>query len=704
MPHCLTLLRFGVGCALVLLAIALADFSPSASAATEPAHQFQPLPRDESLQPLPAAAGELIQFSGNRSFTEDQLRAPLAEQINDIQKQGLTRPRADDTAYYLAVFYRKRGFANVDVKWDIRGTHLLLTISEGQRTYLRHVTFQGNRAVDQKTLFEYLIGGTEERLLQKPTDFPFVEGDVQSGVARIRGLYESEGHLDAKVDDATITYSRDRTRADVLVKIQEGPRYTFGQVTFAGQPIYSKEELITALGEPLTNPYTTQQVNTMQHNLQFYFKERGYYTAEVEASGDPQHFVPAPSNNRKVPVAFTIKPGAIYKFDGATVTGLTRLHPSVVTNRFKKLSGKVYSPEKLDERFRELLRTGLFSNLRVNTEPLKSSNEVQIQLTAEEAKAKEIGFSIGYSSYEGAIFGLRLGDRDIFGSGRPLTLDIDYSQRGIKADLIYTNPWFLETDVNFRARLFAHDRDEIGYSKRDEGLRIEFTGKPTKNIELGAFIETKNVEITTAAIVPEDLGPTSYQIATIGLTQSFDYRDSPVSPSKGWIATTAADFDTIGGSASFARGTIRLTEFIPIREHLLLALGARAGAIYPFTEVPIDERYFSGGGNTVRSFTERDLGPHDRHGYPIGGDIFTVFNAELDFPLRGALIGAVFADAGNVVPEFKNAGLQNMRYALGIGLRYKLPIGPIRLDVGFNPDPKQDESWGAVNFSFGFAF
>jgi outer membrane protein assembly complex protein YaeT len=379
------------------------------------------------------------------------------------------------------------------------------------------------------------------------------------------------------------------------------------------------------------------------------------------------------------------------------------VHPTVVTNRFRKLSGQVYSPEKMDERFRELLRTGLFTNLRINTEALPS-NVVHISLTAEEARHKELGFSIGYSTYEGAIFGFRIGDRNLFGSGRPLTLDVDYSQRGLKADVLYVNPWLFETDISFRARLFVLNRDEIGYSKRDEGLRLEFTGKPAKHFEVTGFLETKNVEITSAAIVSSFLGPTSYQIATLGLTQSLDYRDSPVNPSKGWIITAAADFDTIGGSAGFGRATARITDYIPIYKKLLLALGARGGLIYPLSTVPIDERYFNGGATTVRSFTERELGPQDPHNYPIGGEEFSVFNAELQFPLHDDLVGAVFADAGNVVSDFENAGLQNMRYALGVGLRYKLPIGPIRLDVGFNPDPKQNESWGAVNFSFGFAF
>ena len=111
----------------------------------------------------------------------------------------------------------------------------------------------------------------------------------------------------------------------------------------------------------------------------------------------------------------------------------------------------------------------------------------------------------------------------------------------------------------------------------------------------------------------------------------------------------------------------------------------------------------------MRSFAERDLGPHD-HGDPIGGEFFSVFNVEYTFPVYGELLGAVFVDAGNLLPnstdpfERVSAGLDDMRYAVGLGLRYKLPIGPIRLDYGYNPDRHAGEDVGAFHFSFGFAF
>jgi outer membrane protein assembly complex protein YaeT len=673
-----------------------------APAQAEEPNKFQPQPKDPTMQPIPPKPTGRIQIKGNQSFKEEQLRVPLADQIREINEKGLTRARGDDAAYYLAAFYRKQGYSQAEVEFAIDGSVLILTIKEGVRTYLRRVAFAGNHADDAKTLYQYMIGATEEQVLKEPTRFPFVETDIQTGVARIRGLYESEGRLDATVKDAVITYSTDHTRADVAVEINEGARYTVGNITFGGPAVYDRATLLKALGEPLDSAYTTQRVNAMQHNLEYYYKLHGYYAAQVSASGNPKAAAPA-RDHRLVPVSFTLAPGPLYRFDSATVTGLKRLHPSVVKNRFRKLKGQVYSPTAMDESFRELLRTGLFRNLTINTVPLPS-DEVQINLSAEEAKPKELGLSVGYSTYEGIILGIRLGDRDLFGSGRPLTLDLEHSQRTERADLTYTNPWLFESDYKFTSRAFVQQRDEEGYSKQDTGLRLEITRKLNPHVEFSVFAQGKDVNITQYSIVEQYIGPTAYQIATVGITQSLDYRDSPVSPSKGWILGSGADFDTIGGQAAFARGTLRFSYYIPIHQNFLLALGARGGLIVPFTEVPIDERYFNGGATTVRSFLERYLGPLDPHHYPIGGEAFTVFNAELQFPLHDALHGAIFFDAGNVIADYKQASLNDMRYGIGAGLRYNLPIGPIRLDVGVNPDPQKYEKWGAVQFSFGFAF
>ena len=124
--------------------------------------------------------------------------------------------------------------------------------------------------------------------------------------------------------------------------------------------------------------------------------------------------------------------------------------------------------------------------------------------------------------------------------------------------------------------------------------------------------------------------------------------------------------------------------------------------------LPIDERFFLGGSTTVRSYAERQLGPYDHNtsGEPIGGEAYTLANLEFQFPVKLAtdLKGAVFVDAGNLRPRAEQFGFGAEHYAVGAGIRYNLPIGPLRADYGVNPNPGRNEAFGAFQFSFGLAF
>lgn len=667
-----------------------------------------PPPVMEIPKPAVIQGDGKIRFTGNKAFTEDQLEPSVDEISKDIRAKGLSLSRADDAAFYVALFYRKAGYSRAEVRPEITGGSLLLHIQEGPLTYLGQVDFRGNTVNNDNTLFQYLTGVAEESTGKDEAKIPFVEAEIQSGVDRIRGLYESQGRLDAIVEEAQITYSRDGSSAAVTVAIQEGPQYLAAPIIVTGRPEdVTQQALDAVLGMPTGTAFTLEKVAEGKRNLDSELKQHGYYDATVTASGDPLTFRTDAKGNRLVAVSYTLVPGAVYRFDGVrTAKPLPRLNPSFLATRFRSLSGEVYDPQKLDEKFQELLRTGLFSTFHVGVEKVKGDpDHVRIVVDAEEAKAKEVGFSLGFSSYEGVLIGLRLADRNIMGRGRPLSLNIDYSERTMKAELLYVDPWFLDSAFSFRARAFAESWNQEGYVSMQTGVRAELIRKINKNVEFGFFVQAKDVQITESAIVTSYLGPENYQIATIGLTQSFDYREeSAVNPTKGWIITTGIDGDVVAGEISFGRVTARATKYFPIMRTMLLAIGARAGIITPLGEVPIDERYFLGGATTVRSFKERELGPRDPHDYPVGGEAFTNFNIELDFPIRGALHGAVFVDAGNVVSSYQNAGFEGMRYGVGTGLRYATPIGPVRLDVGLNPDPQGSETWGAVHFSFGFAF
>src|SRR5438105_4137316 len=536
-----------------------------------------------------------LEIRGATAFKEEELRSVLKEQIATIHDFGLTAARADDAAFFLELFYRKHGYAKVDVRYSIEsGSRLVLDVTEGPEAILGTINFVGNNHVPAEKLFEYAVGPTRERYSRLQKELPFVASDTEEGADLVHRYYVGEGYLDSTVDPPQYHFSADGTRVDVAIPVHEGRQYFFGNLIFRGNPVYDAATLRGQMVDLLSQPYTDRRVDDISRRLQAYYKARGYYAVKVEATGELEASVAG-----HVPVVVVISPGPVYKFDDVNVTGLRRLRLSYVRNRFASLRGKTYSPDVLDEKFRELMRTGLFNVLQINPQP-EGGNYLRLDIAAEEAKAKEFGVSVGYGSYTGGIFGVQWADRNLFGYGRPLITSIEVSQRGYKGEILWDDPHFLESDIELKIRLSALTFDYDGYSKFEIGERTEFS--------------------------------------------------------------------------------------------------------YNITEIPIDERFFNGGSTTVRSFGERDLGPHDRHDYPIGGEFYTIFNVEYTFPLYGELQGAVFVDAGNLLPEADNPNFSDMRYGIGAGLRYKLPVGPIRLDYGVNPSPREHEDFGAFHFSFGFAF
>ncbi|MGZ4967097.1 MAG: BamA/OMP85 family outer membrane protein [Chthoniobacterales bacterium] len=664
-----------------------------------------------------------VEIVGAKSFKEKELLTQLKDQIASIEELGLTAARADDAAFFLELFYRKNGFSKVDVKYSMPGgNRLRLDIDEGPRVTIGNVEFVGNATLPSDKLFEYFVGPTRERYSKAEKKLPYVKSDLDEGVDLVRRLYLSEGFLNVLVQAPNVR-ERDESIVDTTVAIVEGRRYSFGDVSFAGNTVFGVEKLHHEIADILVEPFTDRRVMDIPRRLQAFYKTRGYYSVKVEAAGNPDG-----ANNGRVPVRVTVSPGAIYYFDGASVTGLQRLHPSFVERRFGSLSGKKYNPEVLDEKFREMMKTGLFSILQVKPEPI-DGDKLHLQISAEEAKSKEFGFSLGYGSYLGFIVGASYRDRDMFGYGRPITTSVEYSERGYKADILYEDPWFFETENHFKLHLYALTFDYDGYSKFEIGARADLSRQLTKQYQIGAFFWSRHVEVTSADIPQEFLGRTSYQVNSVGFTQTLDLRKSPLVSPRGFVFDQTLDYaaDALGSQIDFIRTTARVSYFLPFapekktvdlnsaeeEESKLrhwfrqsgLAFGARVGVIKGLNgiEVPIDERFFNGGANTVRSFSERNLGPHV-NGDPIGGEFYSVYNVEYTFPIWGELQGAVFFDAGNLLPNSGDAGFDNMRYGIGVGLRYRLPIGPIRLDYGFNPDRREDEDFGAFHFSFGFAF
>ena len=658
-----------------------------------------------SPTPAPKGGNVSVHFVGTSHFTDKVLASAIADQITEMNQGGATAANADDAAFFLAIFYRKNGYANVDVTSKVTGPNSVeLDVTEGPLTVLAGIHFINVSGIPTATLSDYITSTTQERQTNAKAALPFVQADVDTGDERIQGLYASEGYLDAVVDPAVVTFSPDKTKAYVSITVHEGIQYHFGHLNFAGDLVfYPNTDLLKQLQPFTSKPYTPDGVTNMQRAVVYFYKTHGYYDPKVDVQSDPKS-----ATDGNVPVTFTIATGNIYRFGSVTEDGLERLHRSFLPKRFASLKGKFYNPELLDAKYRAMMQTGLFRQLRVEPRPLPDGT-IELHMQVEEEKARELGFSLGYGTFEGPIVGLVAGDRDLFGTGRPLTANLELSSNFLRGEVLYDDPWFLDSDFHFQTRLFGQSEEWYRYNVLETGIRPELSRDLNKWLTASIFLQGKETQTTDEGISPSMIGPTKYFVGSGGASLTLDTRaPDKLNPRSGVIGDIVGEVasSALGSSVEFARVTGRFTLYIPLTAKTLLALGVRAGWMTPLegspVDIPIDERFFNGGGTTVRSFPERRLGPSDYHGYNVGGDTFRTFNVEYQFPLFKAIIGALFLDAGSVGRDPGDTG--PLRYAIGPGLRYASPVGPVRIDFGLNPDRRTGERRKMIQISVGMAF
>src|SRR2546423_6623957 len=329
-----------------------------------------------------AKQASIIEFRGQQAFKEKELRVALKEEITTVEDYGLSPARADDLAFFLEVFYRKHGYAKVNVHYVIESQNRVrLDITEGPLMTLNKVIFDGNSKEPTDKLFEYVVGPTRERYSKLQKNLPFVAADMEEGANLVHRLYVAEGFLDSVVDRPRYIFRDQSNQVDVIIPIHEGRQYFFGITSFSGRTIYDSETLRGQMSDLLQQPYTDARVADIPRRIEAYYKARGYYDVKVDATAAPDEAV-----NGRIPVQNVIAAGPGYHFDGVTVNGLDRLHPSYVVKRFSRVEGKTYSPDVLDERFRTLMKTGLFNILQIK--PVRVDGHLlRLDISADEAKS-----------------------------------------------------------------------------------------------------------------------------------------------------------------------------------------------------------------------------------------------------------------------------------------------------------------------------
>ena len=670
-----------------------------------------------------------IRIEGNRSLSERTLRrAADTELAAFIQNDGREADLAD-AAFQMELAYRAEGYAFAEAAYDlvVRDTALqaVIRIEEGPQVALTEITFPGRSEVPAEALEALVLssGG-----LFGAQDFrPFVRARIDAGAARIRDFYLARGYLDVTVGEPRLDFAEDRRRVQVALPIDEGRRYRLTALKFSGDlPQAAADDLRALRDELLGTPYNRSQRLVVSSRLEEIYGNLGY--ADMLATLEEERLPPP----RGILLTAEITSGEVVTIEAVNVAGNAKTSTAFIRRRVQLEPGDRYSLTARRESFRTLYRTGLFTRVDLALAEAQAPGGRDLVVTVEEGPSREFFIEPGWGSYELLRLKLGLREKNLFGSGRTLGIETSVSAKSRQATLSLVDPWFLNTEVTADFPLYYSYREEPSFTREDIGLSTSFSRPFGDHLSGTAAYTLRNTDISDVdADAGDEVVEETYNFASVKGQVTYDDRDDPFYPTRGRRFTLGLEHadQALGGEITFSRFTAGVRYFHAFDPDTVLGLRYAAGFIYPGGgegTVPIGERFFNGGENSVRSFRQSELGPKDLSGDPVGGLAFNTVNVELRRRLVGDLSGTLFFDLGNVapnrsytergrrVPESSSEAVSDtlddffsdFRYGVGVGLQYKLPIGPLRADLAFNPDADEDrdEDGWVFHFSVGMAF
>ncbi len=700
---------------LILMTAATWIFGPIAPAAAEVKSE------------APKAKPYEIVFQGNTAISGPALSRDAARELEAFDKEGQRPADIDDAAYQMQLAYREAGYAFAQIDYRIEKkpglTTVTFLISEGPRVIVRDITLSGNKAFDDDTLKAYFEKDRSGLLHQG--ELVFIRSNVEAAADDIRQRYITRGYLDALVEGPELQFSADRSRVDISVTIAEGVQYKVDQIDLDGDvPAEVQNELDTIRRELIGQPYFNRKKLLLQTAILEVYGNHGYPDAVVEVKRQ------SGQEPGQVVLDVFIDSGPQITIAAIEIRGNQRTRPGFIQNRIRLKPGDRYDLALQKESFRDLYRTGIFSKVDFALEKTGDPTKRLLVVTVEETYAKELFFEPGWGSYEKLRLRVGFQEKNLFGTGRIFKTQAGASLKARTLTTSLSDPFFFNTDIKADLTAFYNHREEPSFTREDLGLTFSLNKQLTDHILSSAAYTIRTTDVTDVD-QSEEQSEGNYNYASIKGQATYDTRNDIFFPTTGqriFAAAEQAD-EFLGSGINLTRLTTGVRIFFHLARSTVLGVRYTAGLLLPGRDdvtLPVSERFFNGGENTVRSFKESDLGPKDSSNNPVGGYGRNVFNLELRQRLIGNLIGTVFIDYGNIAPNRSREEqgkspydsrsdvisdtlddfFKGFRPGVGFGLQYLLPVGPARVDFAFNPDrdSQRDEDFFVFHFSVGTAF
>jgi outer membrane protein assembly complex protein YaeT len=609
------------------------------------------------------------------------------------------------------------------------------------------LSFTGNKAIPSDQLRSVLATAASGKLPWAPREY-FSREEFEADLKRIAAFYKDRGYPDARVESFDARLSGDQKSVRLRIAIAEGEPITVERIVLNGLDVIPEEHrrsLESRLPLKVGAPVDRALLQASREAAIDELKDHGYPTPTVgyaETAG---------STARQRIVTYDAKPGRLAYVGRITIAGTSSVSPRIVRRQLTFRTGQLFQESKMRESQRKLYAMELFNF--VNIEPVGEVGEgaasqegepdqIATRVTVTEGKHRKVNFGVGYGSEERARGEIDWRHVNFFGGARTAGVFARYSSldRGVR--LNFRQPYFFSPRYSFGLSGQSWFSDEPAYRlttvggratvAREFGRRRSVLGaQQTTTLALTYVNEWEDYVVSEEALndptfrdelIALGLDPTTGadtgRLSSIMIDAGRNTTENLLDATKGYFASVHFENagQWLGGDWDYREISAEGRYYRKLSRYLVGAVRGRAGTLDssgPEEElVPFFKRYFLGGSTNLRGWGRYEVAPLTGEGLPIGGNTFMNFSTEVRFPLGRNFGGVLFMDGGNVWTEPWDFNLDDLRYDAGVGLRYSTPVGPLRLDVGWqlNPIPglivngEPQKRPMRVHFSIGQAF
>jgi len=651
-----------------------------------------------------------VRIEGNEAIKEDVLRDKL-----DLAPGAVFNPQAvAKNAEKVRAFYEEEGYYQAEVTGSYqavsdREVEVVFRIREGEVYRIREVRIEGSQGLSARQVKKVMA--TEARFLWWFPPGILKKTDLAQDVERIKALYLDHGYLQIRVEEPQVLRDDVNQRLEVVVRLQEGPQYQVGEVRVTGATVFPSEEILKDLRIAQAKVFSRDLLRRDLARLTERYGEKGYVFVDIAP------LTKTDEERKTIDLTLEVNEGRQAVLERIEIRGNTKTHDKVIRRQLELAEGDTFDGRELQLGRQRLFALNYFEEVKVNTETGTAPEKLVLNLDVKEKPTGRVGVGAGFSTGSGVAGLLFLSEDNLFGLGRRLGLNVSFGTRTERYELFYEDPALFDSNYSLGLSLFKSTRDFTDFDEARTGGSITL-GRRFLRVNRASLtyrlqeVTISAVEPTASTFIQQQVGTSTTSSLTLGLSR--DTRNSPLDPTRGYRVLATAE--GAGGPLNFDNNFYKLeldgTIYRPLVENWKVVglLRGAIGYVEGFGDtlsVPIQERYFLGGPFSLRGFGFRDVSPKDpATGDRIGGNKFLLGTAEIQFPILEeavSLKGAVFFDAGNVFAEGEPYEL-SFRTDTGVGIRMITPIGPMRLDWGYNLQPRDGEGRSKVQFTVGRIF